>query len=128
MSTGKSPGISGFFKDKINDFKGMDMDSLTLSGVDPEKSRQARLSKLGARIEEVFKLSDKSSSKKQLKQVKRLRSSSLTMSWKKLICFIKGNRWTLRNSFEIIQMLNWNFMKKDWPIGTSCCLFWMELN
>ncbi|KAH9250188.1 hypothetical protein BASA81_011996 [Batrachochytrium salamandrivorans] len=43
MSTGKSPGITGFFKDKINDLK----------GVDPEKARQIRLIKLDARIEEL---------------------------------------------------------------------------
>ncbi|KAJ3250712.1 intercellular trafficking and secretion [Boothiomyces macroporosus] len=43
MSTGKSPGISGFFKDKINDFK----------GVDPEKARQERLSKLDAKIDDL---------------------------------------------------------------------------
>jgi len=42
-STGKSPGISGFFKDKMNDFK----------GVDPEKARQSRLSKLEGKIEEL---------------------------------------------------------------------------
>ncbi|KAK5664665.1 intercellular trafficking and secretion [Batrachochytrium dendrobatidis] len=43
MSTGKSPGITGFFKDKINDLK----------GVDPEKARQIRLVKLDAKIEEL---------------------------------------------------------------------------
>ena len=43
VSTGKSPGIAGFFKDKINDFK----------GVDPEKARQIRIVKLDAKIEEV---------------------------------------------------------------------------
>ncbi|KAJ3363516.1 intercellular trafficking and secretion [Kappamyces sp. JEL0680] len=42
-ATGKSPGIGGFFKDKINDFK----------GVDPEKTRQERLSKLEQRIKEL---------------------------------------------------------------------------
>ncbi|KAI8896670.1 hypothetical protein BC833DRAFT_527970 [Globomyces pollinis-pini] len=43
MATGKSPGISGFFKDKINDLK----------GVDPEKTRQDRLGKLNTKIEEL---------------------------------------------------------------------------
>ncbi|KAL2919983.1 intercellular trafficking and secretion [Polyrhizophydium stewartii] len=43
MSTGKSPGIAGFFKDKINDLK----------GVDPEKARQMRLVKLEAKIQEL---------------------------------------------------------------------------
>ncbi|KAI8927651.1 hypothetical protein BC831DRAFT_451720 [Entophlyctis helioformis] len=43
MSTGKSPGIAGFFKDKINDLK----------GVDPEKARQIRLVKLDAKIQEL---------------------------------------------------------------------------
>jgi hypothetical protein len=46
MSTGKSPGISGFFQDKINDFK----------GIDPEKTRQERLGKLEIKITEVCKL------------------------------------------------------------------------
>lgn len=45
MSTGKSPGITGFFKDKLNDFK----------GVDPEKARQLRMVKLDAKIHEVQK-------------------------------------------------------------------------
>ena len=49
-STGKSPGIAGFFKDKINDFKGFFIDD---AGVDPEKARQSRLDKLKDRIEEV---------------------------------------------------------------------------
>eukprot|EP00842_Homolaphlyctis_polyrhiza_P005349 jgi/Hompol1/5815/HPOL_002123-RA len=48
MSTGKSPGITGFFKDKINDFK----------GVDPEKARQARLVKLESKIKEVCQLQE----------------------------------------------------------------------
>ncbi len=43
-ATGKSPGISGFFKDKINDFK----------GVDPEKTRAERLEKLEAKLKEVL--------------------------------------------------------------------------
>lgn len=42
---GKSAGgISGFFKDKMNDFK----------GIDPEKARQSRVEKLNAKITEVF--------------------------------------------------------------------------
>ena len=41
---GKSAGgISGFFKDKINDFK----------GIDPEKARHSRVEKLNAKIIEV---------------------------------------------------------------------------
>jgi sorting nexin-4 len=44
MSTGKSVGITGFFKDKINDFK----------GVDPEKTRVDRLVKLETKITEVW--------------------------------------------------------------------------
>ena len=37
-------GITGFFKDKINDFK----------GVDPEKARQERVAKLNAKVHEVL--------------------------------------------------------------------------
>ena len=36
-------GITGFFKDKINDMK----------GVDPEKARQLRVQKLNAKVNEV---------------------------------------------------------------------------
>ena len=36
-------GITGFFKDKINDFK----------GIDPEKARQDRVLKLNAKVSEV---------------------------------------------------------------------------
>ena len=42
-ATGKSPGISGFFKDKMNDFK----------GVDPEKTRRERIEKLETEIQHV---------------------------------------------------------------------------
>lgn len=50
LSTGKSPGFSGFFKDKINDFK---VCEYLTKGVDPEQARQARLSKVTSKIEYV---------------------------------------------------------------------------
>ena len=44
LSTGKGSGISGFFQDTINDFK----------GIDPERTRKQRLEKLEDKIKRVI--------------------------------------------------------------------------
>ena len=44
LSTGKGSGISGFFQDTINDFK----------GIDPERTRKQRLEKLEEKIKHVL--------------------------------------------------------------------------
>jgi hypothetical protein len=85
-STGKSPGISGFIKDKIEEFK----------GVNPEGRRIELVGRLDGKVEEVsYRLNSgiihtlTSSWKKQSRQVTKSANNSLPKS------FPKSNSLTL---------------------------------